>query len=1185
MVRNGIARATLSITALSLVLLVLLVSPAMAAPAGLVAAYGFDVGGATLTDLSGNGHTGTISGATWTAAGRFGGALSFNGASNLVTVNDSNLLDLTTGMTLEAWVQPTALSGWRTVVIKERPGNLAYALYANTTSNRPSSEIATPGNVDARGSAQLPLNSWSHLAATYNGSTLSLYINGSLVSSKAVSGAIAGSALPLRIGGNSVWGEYFQGLIDEVRVYNRALSQAEIQSDMNTPATPPVPDFSFTVSPGTQVIPTSGTIYFDANVVFLDGFNSSNIQFWITDLPAGVTGIYTPNPGPHQGRSALAVTSTNASVGTYLLTLGATAEGITHSQNVTLIVSDTPDFNLVVYPLAQNTVAGSSVPYELTLASLNGFASPVSFSVAGLPFGATPLFTPQSATPPDGGILTVTTSTATPEGEYALTITATSGSLAHQVPVTLRVVATSGTWNLSLMGSMVGIGSNSLRVGSPRNDGATRVYVAPIETGRVIEHSWNGSSWTKLDVGGSPQGQEIHNFNIGPGRGDGLNRLYVASLDKNVYELSYNGAAWTQMVVGALDAEAMHTAVGIGRNDGVVRVYAVSTATAYEFTWTGSNWSKVVVGPVPAAHSIVIGPGRNNSLNNLYIASTGFGTSEARYVNGSWIVASMNDGGDVRNLSLGNGRNDGVNRIYGALWQAGQVRELTWDGTKWSVTSTTPVVEISLIHAYVLSGRNDGVNRVYGSGANGHAWEFTWNGSGWTVEDMGGGGGYIYGFHFGPARNDGVLRLYGAERDTGNQVYEYKWSSALVDMQPPTPPGALNATGSIQSVILNWSASSDNVGVQNYNVHRSTSPGFTPSAANRIAQPSGTTYTNTGLAPGTYYYVVTAQDAAGNVSAPSNQVIGTALADTTPPIISSVTVSPGNGTATITWTTDEASDSRVDYGTVPTSLALNATNAALVTAHSITLTGLAPNTTYYYRVTSKDAATNSSTSPPVANSPASFTTPSGAPNGLVAAYSFNSSGTTVTDLSGNGNTGAVSGATWTASGKFGGALSFNGTSNLVTVNDSNSLDLTTGMTLEAWVRPTTLSGWRTVLLKERQGDLAYAIYANTSTNRPSGEIATPNSADTRGSAQLALNTWSHIALTYSGTILRLYVNGVQASSRSVSGSITTSTGALRIGGNAVWGEYFAGQIDEVRVYNRVLSQAEIQTDMNTPLAP
>ena len=52
-----------------------------------------------------------------------------------------------------------------------------------------------------------------------------------------------------------------------------------------------------------------------------------------------------------------------------------------------------------------------------------------------------------------------------------------------------------------------------------------------------------------------------------------------------------------------------------------------------------------------------------------------------------------------------------------------------------------------------------------------------------------------------------------------------------------------------------------------YNVHRSTTPGFTPSAANRIAQPTGTSYTDTGSTPGTYYYRVTAEDAAGNIGA------------------------------------------------------------------------------------------------------------------------------------------------------------------------------------------------------------------------------------------------------------------------------------------------------------------------------
>jgi Concanavalin A-like lectin/glucanases superfamily len=53
----------------------------------------------------------------------------------------------------------------------------------------------------------------------------------------------------------------------------------------------------------------------------------------------------------------------------------------------------------------------------------------------------------------------------------------------------------------------------------------------------------------------------------------------------------------------------------------------------------------------------------------------------------------------------------------------------------------------------------------------------------------------------------------------------------------------------------------------------------------------------------------------------------------------------------------------------------------------------------------------------------------------------------------------------------------------------------------------------------------------------------------------------------------------------VSGALVTSTGALRIGGNSVWGEFFQGRIDEVRVHNRALSATEIQTIMNLPLAP
>src|SRR5262249_14151827 len=88
------------------------------------------------------------------------------------------------------------------------------------------------------------------------------------------------------------------------------------------------------------------------------------------------------------------------------------------------------------------------------------------------------------------------------------------------------------------------------------------------------------------------------------------------------------------------------------------------------------------------------------------------------------------------------------------------------------------------------------------------------------------------------------------------------------------------------------------------------------------------------------------------------------------------------------------------------------------------------------------------------------TTPS-----MLAAYAFaEGSGTTVADASGNGNTGAIANATWTSAGKYGNALSFNGTSARVNINDSASLHLATGMTLEAWVNPSAVTNaWRDVI--------------------------------------------------------------------------------------------------------------------------
>jgi glucose/arabinose dehydrogenase len=208
---------------------------ALAAPStGLVGAWGFDeTSGTTAVDSSGKGNAGTIAGATRTAAGKFGHALSFTADGDWVTVADSASLDLTNALTVEGWVNPTtAANSWRTLAVKETPSGLAWALYPFGDAGFPSGHAFTSSELWARGPSRLPVDTWSHVAVTYDGGSIRLYVNGVQVATRAQSGSLITSTRPLRFGGNGVWGEWFRGTLDEIRVYDRALSGAEIQTDM-----------------------------------------------------------------------------------------------------------------------------------------------------------------------------------------------------------------------------------------------------------------------------------------------------------------------------------------------------------------------------------------------------------------------------------------------------------------------------------------------------------------------------------------------------------------------------------------------------------------------------------------------------------------------------------------------------------------------------------------------------------------------------------------------------------------------------------------------------------------------------------------------------------------------------------------------------------------------------------------
>ena len=191
----------------------------------------------SVDDASGNGHLGTISGATWTT-GHFGGALSFNGTNASVLLDGLGTF-YQSGFTLEAWVQKQSASRNDVGVLGSwTSSGGGPMLWVDHVATRYQLTLGNNGLASYLDSGHNPIaGQWQHLAATYDGTTARFYIDGVEVASRTVSGGVGTSNI-WRIGAyGSAAGGFFDGLIDNVRIYSRALSDAEVQTDMNTPVT------------------------------------------------------------------------------------------------------------------------------------------------------------------------------------------------------------------------------------------------------------------------------------------------------------------------------------------------------------------------------------------------------------------------------------------------------------------------------------------------------------------------------------------------------------------------------------------------------------------------------------------------------------------------------------------------------------------------------------------------------------------------------------------------------------------------------------------------------------------------------------------------------------------------------------------------------------------------------------
>ena len=222
---------------------------------GLIGHWKFDeTSGTTATDSSGNNNTGTLTnGPAWTT-GKIGGAVSFDGVNDYVNLGTSVDQTITNAITVSTWVKPVAtfqgtfLVGSTDLVIADydwgiynTAGGNTFNFYIQNTSGVPmnagSVTTAVPG-------------AWIHVVGTYDGATIKLYINGVLENTVSQTGNIRNSNFVTHVAGG--WnGVRYAGVLDDARLYSRALTTAEIQSlyALGTEGTPPPSDTQAPTTP------------------------------------------------------------------------------------------------------------------------------------------------------------------------------------------------------------------------------------------------------------------------------------------------------------------------------------------------------------------------------------------------------------------------------------------------------------------------------------------------------------------------------------------------------------------------------------------------------------------------------------------------------------------------------------------------------------------------------------------------------------------------------------------------------------------------------------------------------------------------------------------------------------------------------------------------------------------------